>query len=66
MQNSHLKGGKSVSLCREVIENKDKNQNIFLLSVFPKESTFSMKSLMSLFIFIIFGCFGRKEKVRKE
>ena len=48
------------------VENKNKDQNIFLLSVFPKESTFSIKSLMSLFIFYILDVFGQKKRVREE
>ena len=50
-----------------VIDKKNKDQIIFLLSVFPKESTFSIKSLMSLFIFYILDVFGQKKKrVREE
>ena len=45
-----------------VVDKKNKDQIIFLLSVFPKESTFSIKSLMSLFIFYILDVFGQKKK----
>ena len=45
-----------------VVDKKNKDQNIFLLSVFPKESTFSIKSLMSLFIFLHLGCVRTKKK----
>ena len=62
--------GKSLKI--NEVENKNKGQNIFLLSVFPKESTFSMKESDVPIYFIILDvsdekkCPGKKRNDKKH